>query len=183
MSSPLGPPWSHSAPAGSPGPRRQTSGGVGGRPPEEPPGNPAETACAQMQALSSRTLVPSLRTAFTSNYSDGGGRRPDLASECPGHRGRPCPSPRSTHTTSESHRQLQLPRPTTWENTALDRILFMFKLVCVCTGQIFLCMAGLQITFTLNYVFLNVLIAHSITFIIIRKIRLLSLQRARDNFL
>lgn len=34
--------------------------------------------------------------------------------------------------------------------------------------------------YSLGYVFLNVLIAHSIIFVIIRKIKLLSLERARE---
>lgn len=63
-----------------------------------------------------------------------------------------------------------------------DRILFVSKL-CMCVYRTNLSLYG-RISgyfYSLNYVFLNVLIAHSITFIILRKIKLLSLQRAREK--
>lgn len=141
---PLGPPWSYSAPAGS-ARAPQADRGWGGPPPEGAPGNPAGNSLCSDSGF----LLTDTRTAFylPTTRMEAANTGPGI--QCPGHRGRPCPSPRSTHPTSESAVNSSFRGPQLGRTQHVDRILFMFKLLCVCTGQIFLCMAGFQITFTL----------------------------------
>lgn len=167
MPGPLGPPWSYSAPAGLARPRRQTVGVGWGAAPEGASWEP----CGKQPVLKFRLSPHGHASRLCEQHSTCqllGWRRPTTGPgiQCPGHRGRPCPSPRSTHPTSES-RELQLPRPTAWENTACRQDPIYVQVVMCVHRTNFLCTAGFQITFTLYYVFLNVLIAHSITFIII----------------